>query len=414
MENNNINIEQEQVEPVFETEIVKAKQELNEVIKVDFFTEISQRISVKKKDAETVLVTKDDSKLYRGAKSQMTDMRLIKKSIMDFKKKAKAKIKELGQHIDATCNDNLNDINDAIEVLRIKMSVYEQEQDRLKQEKRAKEAEERQKTQELERKMREMADKFEEIEKCETEAQVDAIQKWISEIDYDSFGDKKEQALFQRTQIEMMCKMQRKVIAAQVLAKQNTSTEPTPIDKTCPVPVFAPPKKEVQKERGSNVTPEILEEKEMSVAELLDTITTESTNDTLLPPIEDSQADVEQDVSDVENYVPDTFHTENIVAEKELDEELSNIGINVPLPSETSSTSSEPMVEKDENIPIDEETIEVLSSVTVYHELKKDGDMVIGFAGINCEDSLFSDAVEINLIVFENGNQVTRKFVCHE
>jgi hypothetical protein len=385
-----------------EHQIAKAKNELNEVIKIDFFQEIKTKIEAKISDAQNTVVTKDDSKLYKGAKSQMSEMKAIKKTIADFKKNTKSKIRELGRHIDENCEIHLKDITDAIQTLQIKMSVYEQEQERIKQEKKAKELEEQRQRQVLDGKLAEMANKFNLIEKCETEDAVREITDWLEQIDYESFGERKSEAVFQRSQIDMMCKMQIKVIKAQELTKSQHQPQEQP--KVCPAPVFAPskPKNDIELKIDEVVKDD--ENKELEHDDSRENIDV-LIDDGIIEELESEKSETE--VSDIKNITGEVEIEEEIKqgAISDLDIELSETNITVPIPKD------EPR-EEEPKIYIDDETVGVLKSVTVYSELKTLKNRVVGFAGISVNDSLFSDSIELFLITYDNkGEEKTKKFV---
>lgn len=393
--------------------IVEAQTELNEVMKIDFFKDVAEKIATKKSDAENTIIVKTDVKLYKGAKSQMSEMKSIKKSITDFKKKTKAKLRELGKHVDGVCDVHLNDITEAINILQSKLDVYEEEQNRIKAEKKAKEEEEKRKREALDGKIAEMAAKFTFVTTCEKEEQVREVIDWLAAIDYDSFGERKNEAVFQKSQIEAICKMQLKLIKVAEAEKAQQKID----EKACTFPVFAPaPKGQIETKLE-----EVHAEEEVQDAEVQDAETTpkEIQSEVEPEPIQENEPKIEsksEPDSDV-NY----GNIDEDITETEIEElpETPNVAESVtneiPKPqteiketkvSETAVSQNEP------DLYLDDETLDLMKSVTVYYEVKHQGSRVVAFAGISTNDELFADDASFYLVSLDNkGIERTRKFI---
>lgn len=157
--------------------------------------------------SNNLLITKDDKTLYEGGKSHAKTIKKVISEIENKRKELKAPITEIGKNIDNHAKEKLQKpLKDALETVLLKMKIYEDEQERIKQEKIKEEQIKKEKELALERELKALNDNYlPKINAANSTDELNLIVNELCNINYDKFGERENEALFIRQQLEFSC-----------------------------------------------------------------------------------------------------------------------------------------------------------------------------------------------------------------
>ena len=165
----------------------------------------------------TIVVGKDDKKSYDEAKELYSKHKNLWVKIDKDTDLIKKSIKPVLDKVQNFSDEIYNPLQKSGKTLKEKMSVYEIEQERKKQEKRDKELAEQKRKEEIATKLLSLnTDYLAKIQNCQTLEELDLIKTELTNYDISIFGEQSANATFQITQLNMTCDMMRSNISMKI------------------------------------------------------------------------------------------------------------------------------------------------------------------------------------------------------
>lgn len=165
----------------------------------------------------TIVVGKDDKKSYDEAKELYSKHKNLWVKIDKDTDLIKKSIKPVLDKVQNFSDEIYNPLQKSGKILKEKMSVYEIEQERKKQEKRDKELAEQKRKEEIATKLLSLnTDYLAKIQNCQTLEELDLIKTELTNYDISIFGEQSANATFQITQLNMTCDMMRSNISMKI------------------------------------------------------------------------------------------------------------------------------------------------------------------------------------------------------
>jgi hypothetical protein len=165
----------------------------------------------------TIVVSKDDKKSYDEAKELYSKHKNLWVKIDKDTDLIKKSIKPVLDKVQNFSDEIYNPLQKSGKTLKEKMSVYEIEQERKKQEKRDKELAEQKRKEEIATKLLSLnTDYLAKIQNCQTLEELDLIKTELTNYDISIFGEQSANATFQITQLNMTCDMMRSNISMKI------------------------------------------------------------------------------------------------------------------------------------------------------------------------------------------------------
>ena len=165
----------------------------------------------------SIVVSKDDKKSYDEAKELYSKHKNLWVKIDKDTDLIKKSIKPVIDKVQFFSDEIYNPLQKSGKTLKEKMSVYEIEQERKKQEKRDKELAEQKHKEEIATKLLSLnTDYLAKIQNCQTLEELDLIKYELSIYDISIFGEQSASATFQITQLNMTCDMMRSNISMKI------------------------------------------------------------------------------------------------------------------------------------------------------------------------------------------------------
>lgn len=165
----------------------------------------------------TIVVGKDDKKSYDEAKELYSKHKNLWVKIDKDTDLIKKSIKPVLDKVQNFSDEIYNPLQKSGKTLKEKMSVYEIEQERKKQEKRDKELAEQKRKEEIATKLLSLnTDYLAKIQNCQTLEELDLIKTELTNYDISIFGEQSANATFQITQLNMTCDMMRSNILMKI------------------------------------------------------------------------------------------------------------------------------------------------------------------------------------------------------
>ena len=165
----------------------------------------------------TIVVGKDDKKSYDEAKELYSKHKNLWVKIDKDTDLIKKSIKPVLDKVQNFSDEIYNPLQKSGKTLKEKMSVYEIEQERKKQEKRDKELAEQKRKEEIATKLLSLnTDYLVKIQNCQTLEELDSIKSELTNYDISIFGEQSANATFQITQLNMTCDMMRSNILMKI------------------------------------------------------------------------------------------------------------------------------------------------------------------------------------------------------
>jgi hypothetical protein len=164
-----------------------------------------------------IVVGKDDKKSYDEAKELYSKHKNLWVKIDKDTDLIKKSIKPVLDKVQNFSDEIYNPLQKSGKTLKEKMSVYEIEQERKKQEKRDKELAEQKRKEEIATKLLSLnTDYLVKIQNCQTLEELDLIKNELTNYDISIFGEQSANATFQITQLNMTCDMMRSNILMKI------------------------------------------------------------------------------------------------------------------------------------------------------------------------------------------------------
>lgn len=165
----------------------------------------------------TIVVGDDDKKSYDEAKELYSKHKNLWVKIDKDTDLIKKSIKPILDKVQNFSDEIYNPLQKSGKTLKEKMSVYEIEQERKKQEKRDMELAEQKRKEEIATKLLSLnTDYLVKIQNCKTLEELDLIKNELNNYDISIFGEQSASATFQITQLDMTCDMMRSNISMKI------------------------------------------------------------------------------------------------------------------------------------------------------------------------------------------------------
>lgn len=165
----------------------------------------------------TIVVGDDDKKSYDEAKELYSKHKNLWVKIDKDTDLIKKSIKPILDKVQNFSDEIYNPLQKSGKTLKEKMSVYEIEQERKKQEKRDMELAEQKRKEEIATKLLSLnTDYLVKIQNCKTLEELDLIKNELTNYDISIFGEQSASATFQITQLDMTCDMMRSNISMKI------------------------------------------------------------------------------------------------------------------------------------------------------------------------------------------------------
>jgi len=176
------------------------------------------------------------------------------------RKELKAPFMEAGKKLDEFVKTIYTPLKNAEQVVKNKCSVYEKEQERLKEEKKNEAQNALNAEEELNNRLKNLNGYLGKINEAKTKTDITEIENYLENLDLNTFGDKSSDAGFIVTQLKMTCGMAKKLLPDEQIIETKPEIEPVPESKETVQDIQSEPRKERKDEIKSETKPFISRE----------------------------------------------------------------------------------------------------------------------------------------------------------
>ncbi len=269
-------------------------------------------------DCLSINVSEDDKESYEKAVELKRVVKATHVAIEKKRKEVKQPLIDYGKKLDRWVEGIYNPLVNAEKIVKKKMEVYEQKQEKLKQERKSIEDAKQKEQLELENRLKSLNAQLERINSAKNKAELKEVEVYLDSIVISDFGVKSNEAGFILNQLKMTCSMASRLMKddEEVIA-EAPKLETTPITDD-----FLNDLKEMSSEPIKKVVIEnevdnsISENKSEEVQEVLfknEEVTYEATRSTtVIKPLQESIKASDDDVLAIltkfsENVLPDVI-----------------------------------------------------------------------------------------------------------